>query len=208
MVSLLGSLCYVELGTLIPQSGGEYTYIRLAYGELSAFVYIWATAVVTKPLSLAIICLVSAQYLVSIFEDSEPSVWQVRLTAISVCAMVTAINCVSVTCASRVNILFTVIKIAALAMVGLLGLAWISKNVGKDGTAAHRNFAHPFAHSNNDVSSFGVAVLAGLWGFDGWNNLNLVVDEIKNPAKILPRAVLIGVFLVTIIYLFGKLRNV
>jgi len=206
VISLLGSLCYVELGTMIAQSGGEYTYIKLAYGKLAGFVYIWATVMITKPMSLAIICLVSGQYLVKVFSTSlDPPDWYATVVAIGILMTVTFVNSISVTCASRVNIVFTAMKLLALSSIGILGIIWICRDAGVVGTAAHTNFAHPLDHAESTLSSFGVATLAALWGFDGWNNLNVVVDEVKNPAYVLPRALLVAVSLVTTLYIVANI---
>eukprot|EP00040_Diaphanoeca_grandis_P025935 m.144440 g.144440 ORF g.144440 m.144440 type:complete len:523 (+) comp30373_c1_seq1:354-1922(+) len=206
VISLLGSLCYTELGTMIPSSGGEYAYIKMAFGDLGAFVYIWATVLITKPCSLAIICVVSGEYLVQIFtQTSDSGGWQTTVAGVCLLALVTVVNAVSVTCASRVNIIFTTLKLLALSSIGLLGFIWIFRDGTVIGTAAHTNYAHPFAHSKDSLSNFGVATLAGLWSFDGWNNLNLVVEELKNPAKILPRALFAGVSLVTTLYIVANI---
>lgn len=217
LIALLGSLCYAELGTMIPSSGGEYTYITMAYGDLMGFVYIWSTVMVTKPGSLAIITLVSGQYIAKIIysdSDEEPPEWVAKTISIFELAVLTLINSISVTCANKTMIVFTSLKALALAMIGVLGLVWIARNVNTEGTPAYKNFHDAFESdgdgsggdgSASGAAEFGVAVLAGLWSFDGWNNLNIVTEELIDPARNLPRALAIGVPIVTAAYIMANI---
>ena len=166
----------------------------MAYGDLMGFVYIWSTVMVTKPGSLAIITLVSGQYIAKILysdSDEEPPEWVAKTISIFELAVLTLINSISVTCANKTMIVFTSLKALALAMIGVLGLVWIARNVNTEGTPAYKNFHDAFESdgdgsggdgSASGAAEFGVAVLAGLWSFDGWNNLNIVTEELIDPA--------------------------
>lgn len=196
------------------------------YGDVLAFIYTWATSVVTKPGSLAIICLVCAQYVVKPFYDlgEEAPVWVVKATAITVVAVITGINSVSTRMAMRVQNVTTSLKLLAVGLVTLVGVIWLIRYWRNPGTPAYENFHHSFNNSggstggvDHDQASLlksklwlawslpvssptqvGVALLAGLWSYDGWNSVNYVTAELQDPNYTLPRALLLGIPLVTL----------
>lgn len=202
VVASLGALSYAELGTMLPTSGGEYAYLGYVYGDLVAFAYTWTTAVVTKPASLAIITLVGAQYLVKPFyvsSDSTPMA-VTKPVAVALVWAVTLLNSYSVSLSARITGWLTVFKSLALVMIALMGLVFLGRDGGSEGTPAHDNFSAPFAGSTASPAEFGLAVIAGLWSFDGWNNLNLVTEEVINPSRNLPRSITIAMPLTTLAY--------
>lgn len=211
LIALLGSLSYAELGAAISDSGGEYTYVLRVYGELAAFVYIWITAMLTKPVSLAIITVVCSEYILKPFysaDDTEAPAAAKKLVAAAIVCIITALNCVSVKWATRIQSALTGLKLVALILIGILGLVTLGSDIGKEGTAAHANFRGGVGNGTGaasaNVGSFGVAVMAGLWSFDGWNNLNLVTGELDDPGLNLPRAIFIAVPLVTACYVIAN----
>ncbi|CAH0393815.1 unnamed protein product [Bemisia tabaci] len=195
-LSMIGALCYAELGTMIPKSGGDYAYINEAFGPLPAFLFLWVALMVILPSSNAITALTFAQYILQpIWPDCEPPYLAVRLIAAVVVCLLTAINCYNVKWVTKVQNVFTLTKIFALMTIILSGL-WLVVN-GKT-----EKISRPFEGSNYDPGHLALSVYSGLFSFAGWNYLNFVTEELKNPYENLPKAICISLPLVTVVYLF------
>ncbi|XP_032238831.2 b(0,+)-type amino acid transporter 1 isoform X4 [Nematostella vectensis] len=192
-----GALSYIELGLAIPKSGGERTYFKAAFGELPAFLYSWTVMLVIKPSALALILLTFATYLVEAFfpgcgnrEDLAPLL---KLLAAAAIGVITYVNCFSVKLATRVQVVFTAAKLIAIAMLIITGLV----RLGQGFTGS---FDDAFKGTTTSIGMVGFAFYNGLWAYDGWNNLNYVTEELKNPYRDLPRSILFGIPLVTVCY--------
>ncbi|KAK3742753.1 hypothetical protein QZH41_018962, partial [Actinostola sp. cb2023] len=203
LLSLFGSLCYCEMGTMIPKSGAEYSYLREAFGPLPGFLYSWTLALIIRPSSIAIVSLTFARYVTQpFFPDCEISPLAVRKVLAAACIGVTIlINCGSVRLATRITDSFTLGKLVAIAILVIIGIITLAQ-----GQVEH--LKDPFVGSETDPASIGLAFYAGLWAYDGWNALNFVTEEMKNPARDLPRALMIGIPLVTICYLLTNIAYI
>lgn len=124
LLALLGALCFAELGTSIASSGGEYTYIRLAYGPLPGFLYIWVLVLVIMPCSNAISALTFANYcLQPLFEAHCPAPEPaVRLLALALLMLLVYVNCATIDGSIKLQSSFTLGKVLALGLVIALGL--------------------------------------------------------------------------------------
>ena len=192
VIALLGALCYCELGTMLGKSGGEYIYLKTAFGPLPAYVFSWTDVWFMRPVSAAILTLTFANYLAKLFSIS--SVLVIKIMAAMCLSAVTAINCISVRAAARLQVFFTAIKLLALAILVAIGL-------GKLSQGQTESFKSPFQGTTNNLGRIGHAFYSGLWAYDGWNQLNLITEELKEPHTTLPRGVVIAVPLVTFCYL-------
>ena len=195
VMATLGALCYCELGTLIQRSGGELTYIREALGLLPGFLVSWTMVLILKPASVAIITLSFATYAMQPFlsnslDDSE---FFIKSIAVICIILITSVNCVSSHWAGQMQIVFMIMKLIAIGIIVLIGASRIA--VGK-----YENFEFPFKGTNHNVGEIAHAFFSGLWAYDGWNQLNYVTEELQNPHKNLPRAVMIALPLVTLCY--------
>ncbi|XP_028966816.1 b(0,+)-type amino acid transporter 1 [Galendromus occidentalis] len=207
-ISLLGALSFAELGTLITRSGGDYIYILEAFrgrccgsmGDIPAFLYAWTTCLLLKPASLGITTQSFAKYMLTplyLYCDDTPAL-PTKLLAIWTIILVTIANCWSVTLAARIQNVFTVAKIFALICIIFGGMWELAQGQteylesGFDGTS----------WSFSDIAS---AFYSAMWAYDGWNNLNLITEELINPFVNLPRAIMIGIPLVTACYVFTNL---
>ncbi|XP_045125705.1 b(0,+)-type amino acid transporter 1-like isoform X3 [Portunus trituberculatus] len=208
ILSLLGALAYAELGTLVNESGGEYAYYLQGFSPPSvrktwwapvpAFLFAWVSVFLLKPSSLAIISLTCAEYLMRIFHVWIPicftPIVSIKLVAVWVILLITFINSYSVNLATRVQNIFTAAKLLAILIIVVGGMVKLAQ-----GNTAH--LAKGFEGSTKSFGDVATAFYSGLWAYDGWNNLNYVTEELKKPYTNLPRAIIIGLPLVTVCYL-------
>ncbi|CAG7820389.1 unnamed protein product [Allacma fusca] len=194
LLSIFGSLVYVELGTVVPNSGGEYTYLSKAFGPIPGFLYAWTSISLLKPCETATICLAFAKYAVDPFVDVNAVPGAVKLIGIATIFFITFINIASVKVATRVQIFFTIAKLLAIAVIIVGGIYSMAK--GKT-----QYLQTGFEGSVWSFGSIAAAFYSGLWAYDGWNQLNLIVEEVKNPYRNVPTAIFIGLPLVTFCYI-------
>uniref|UniRef100_A0A3Q1I5D5 b(0,+)-type amino acid transporter 1 n=2 Tax=Anabas testudineus TaxID=64144 RepID=A0A3Q1I5D5_ANATE len=195
LIAMLGGLCYAELGTVIPESGAEYIYMLRTAGKVVAFMFVFSFILVMRPASVTGIALSIAEYVVAPFyEGCTPPPLVVKCVAAGSIIVLAIINCVSVRWATAIQVVSTVAKVLALALIALGGVVMLFQG-------NTQNFDNSFEGTNLGVSSIGIAFYQGLWSYDGWNTLNFLTEELKHPEVNLPRAILIAISLVTGLYL-------
>lgn len=187
LVSLLAGLCYAELGAAMPRSGGGYIYLREAYGPLVAFLSGWTGFLVSASGSISALAVGLATYF-SAFYPLSP--WGIKIFAIAVIIILTVINCMGVKLGSIVQNIFMLGKLIPILLITVLGLIMGKADNPMTMTPGSGSFIGPFA----------VALIASLWAYEGWTNLNTVAEEIKNPKKNLPLAIIIAITGVTAVY--------
>lgn len=206
LLSLCGALAYAELGTMNTSSGAEYAYFMDAFGAPPAFLFSWTSTLVLKPAQMAIICLSFAQYAVEAFAaECDPPPEVVKLVALLAIVLILLVNCYSVNLATGVQNVFTAGKLIAILVIVVGGSYKLLQ-----GNTQHLQRPFEIIDSSlindeqNDwrakIGRLATAFYTGLWAYDGWNNLNYVTEEIKNPSKNLPRSIMIGIPLVTLCY--------
>lgn len=197
LLSLCGALAYAELGTMNTSSGAEYAYFMDAFGAPPAFLFSWVSTLVLKPSQMAIICLSFAQYAVEAFAaDCDPPDEVVKLVALLAIVLILLVNCYSVNLATGVQNAFTAAKLMAILVVIVGGSYKLIQ-----GNTQHLQAAFDTIDGSTiNIGRLATAFYTGLWAYDGWNNLNYVTEEIKNPSKNLPRSIMIGIPLVTLCY--------
>ncbi len=194
LLSSTGALAYAELGMLFPKAGGEYVYMREAYGDLAGFLWGWQRFWVSSPGSIAAYAVGAATFTaplinLSVFGGTAG-------LAIIFILIFTVINCFEVTFGGRVQSFMTFFKIFLILFIAL-GIFGFSST----GTMAHLSETTDKAFN---ISAFGAAMLAALWAFDGWNNMPMVAGEIKNPSRNIPLALGLGVGTILVIYLLAN----
>ncbi len=191
VLSFFGALAFAELGAMIPDTGGQYVYLREAYGPLTGFVSGWALFLVIQTGSLATLAAGFAIYLAYFIPLST---FGARLASVLLIAALTAVNYRGVRLGVGVQRTFTFLKLAGLAII--VASAFLVPRHAPAAAAA----ATPFAWSR-----FGVAMIACLWAYEGWNSLSFVAGEVERPARNIPLALGIGAAMLIAIYLVANL---
>jgi len=212
LLSLFGALSYAELAAAMPEAGGEYVYLREAYGPLWAFLYGWTQTWVAKSGSIATLATGFFIYLAN-FRPELGQVWTVvplplgeagrpleirygQLLAIGVIAVLALINYFGVRAGGNVQVTATLIKVGLIAAIILIGLG------SGQGAAANYRASVP---ALGGVAGFFAALVAALWAYDGWNNVAMVASEVRRPQRNLPLALIAGTLAVIGIYLLANL---
>jgi APA family basic amino acid/polyamine antiporter len=216
LLSLAGALSYAELGAMLPQAGGEYVYLRQSYGQLAAFLFGWMRFVVAGSGSIAILGVGFATFLAAIVPMGAPWAgttynlmgrtmhWQFGLTqvvAIAAIVFFATINCLTVVVGGRIQTALTVLKVAGIALV-VFGIGFWSRTADWSHLAApSRSMSTPAG----GAAAFGLAMLAALWAYDGWNNMPMAAGEVKDPGRNVPRALIGGMVAIMAIYCTANL---
>lgn len=207
-----GAASYAELGGAIPLNGGAQVYLAKIFGELVGFLFTWSAILVLKPGGAAIIAIIFGEYIVRAaigaeVEDINP--WINKIPALFALALVTLLNCVSTRFAARMGDVFMFFKFIALVAVTIIGIIVAVTGLSFNGPAnkdwQNRNW---FEGTSHDVSNWAVALYAGLWAFDGWDNTNYVTGEFKNPSRDLPRVIHTAMPAVIVCYLLANVSYI
>jgi basic amino acid/polyamine antiporter, APA family len=202
VLSLAGALTYAELAALKPETGGEYIYMRDGYGPLGSFLYAWTYFVVAKPGSMATIAtgfvrILSGFTTLSFLGQNQGNTWKIAwpgmALAIAAVAFITFINYIGVKRAGEFQFFFTLLKVAIIVAVVVLGFS------SSQGTT--QNFHTTFPGARGGFTGFMVALLASLWAYDGWNLVTTISGEVKDPQRNLPIALIAGMLTVAALYM-------
>ena len=199
ILSFFGALSYAELGAMKPQAGGEYVYIRDAYGPLPGFLCGWTWTIVVKPSSLAAIAIGIVRILTHFPQLSflsnhighSPFTWG-QPAAIGFVFFVSALNYVGIRQAGNFQLAFTLLKVVLI--VAIAALAFSAR-----GDWGH--FVQRYPAAPGGIVGFAAAVTAALWAYDGWSDLNMVAEEIRAPERNIPLAMIGGMFVIGALYM-------
>lgn len=217
LLTLAGALTNAEIASEIAEPGGQYVFFRVLYGDLTAFLYGWCTFIVYQTGSIAAIAVAFARYF-GYFVDLPhlgPALeaWHipligniapladigVKMVAIGAIVTVAVVNYFGVQFGGFVQNIFTSLKVAALGGIIVLGFA-----AGK-GSVDHFFPLWGVPSSGDLLGAIGVAMVATLWSYDGWNSLTYLAGEVREPKKNIPRALILGTVIVIAIYVLANL---
>ncbi|OAQ95708.1 hypothetical protein LLEC1_07752 [Akanthomyces lecanii] len=203
-----GGASYAELGGAIPLNGGAQVYLAKTFGELAGFLFTWAAVLVLKPGSAAIIAIIMGEYLVRAMIGTEAETinpWVSKGVAIVGIFSVTLLNCVSTRIGTRVNDMLMFLKFVALIFITVTGIVVAITGHTLTGEPTLEWKKHDwFEGTSTDMSAWALALYAGLWAFDGWDNTNYVVGEFRNPSRDLPRVIHTAMPLVILCYILAN----
>lgn len=190
LIALIGAFVFAELGQRRPLAGGGYAYLREAFGPLAGFLYAWALLLAIATGAAAAVAMTCAGYAVDLLGWQPEAQQPLAAGAI---LLLTGINLVGVRPAAWTQNLFTILKLAAIAV--LIGAALLATGVATPDAA-------PLAPLEGSlVRAIGWALVPVLFAFGGWQQTNFVAEEMVNPERDLPRALVIGVSCVAVAYL-------
>ena len=213
LLTFAGALTYAELGAAMPEAGGQYVYLKEAYGPMAGFLFGWIFFLVYMTGGIAGLALAFSEYAghlfpflstqkiifsfdVNLFQNNLTySLSPGQLVGVGVIVFLSLCNFLGVGLGKGIQNFITLIKISTIIGIIVLGFAF-GKGSPIDLTLNPESIS--LAHL---VMGFGVALVAVSWAFDGWNNVTFVAGEIKKPGKNLPRALFLGTLGVTLLYL-------
>lgn len=216
---LLGALAYSEVAVLLPRAGGNYVFLREAYGGLAGFLWGWVDFCIIRSSSLAALATIFTESLHDILRNqsfqqaiglpagTHLGFWTQRLLTVTILAVLAWVNVRGVRWGGLVQLLITTIKVGSLVAIAVLPFvvlaSWIS-------APAMPRFDYlqpvwPDDWSQVSLSGLGTAFLGVLWAYHGWQNLSPVAEEVRQPQRNLPLALLSGVAIIITLYLGANL---
>lgn len=208
VIAWIGATSLAELGAAFPVNGGMQEYLHYMYGDFLAFLVSWIWILAVKPSSSAILCLITAEYWITAIVPNESSNWGLNVVlSLSALSVMVFLNCVSIESTSRLTNIFLFLKLTTVALLLLCSFLAVVFGVHSGGEGANQDWkrknwfgAQPAADNglHTDWGSLNTwevlgqcttAFYAGLWGYSGWDNANMVAGEMRNPSYDLPKAV-------------------
>jgi APA family basic amino acid/polyamine antiporter len=191
VITLTGALTFGELGSIFPQAGGIYIFLKEAYGGWLGFLYGWAYLLIITSGSIAVLSLAFSYYL-SFFIPMNDT-WKI-LTSIIAISVLTTLNVLRAKFGEIFSNIFTGLKILGILIIIGAGLFYGNSELSFKGIGLSSS-------GNTGLSSFGVALVGVLFSYGGWQHASFLAGETKNPSRNVPIAMISGAIVVTIIYL-------
>jgi amino acid transporter len=216
LLSIFGALAYAELGAAIPEAGGEYAYLRRGFGPLWGFLFGWMHSIVGRPSSVSSIAAGMMRFLSFLLPAVAAPLFTVHIAipgltgwikpydfvftwaqplAVLWLLLMTGVNYLGVRLGGGVQVFLTAIKLASIAII--IGIAFLLPSH----VPPSADPVWPSSSSAGLLGTFLAALAAALWAYDGWEDLNLVGSEVKDPQRNFPRALVGGVAFVAMVYL-------
>jgi APA family basic amino acid/polyamine antiporter len=217
LITFVGALCNAEVAGMIDATGGQYVYFKKMYGNFISYLYGWSVFAVIQTGSQAAIAYVFGEYLGYFIKFPElPQVMQnfsfyipvignifpfaefgAKAAAILVIIFLTGVNYVGVVLGGAVQSFVTFIKIATIVFLSI----FLFTSTTGSFSNIYTGFQIPAATSSNLISLLGLALAGAFWAYDGWNNITFVAGEVKRPQRNVPLALLLGTFIVIVVYM-------
>ncbi len=213
LLSLLGAFCYAELSSMMPAAGGDYVFLRRAYGRLTSFLYGWTVFAIMKTGSQAALAVGFAIFLNTALGGALDAVWftlplgdgigvkGLTIFALGALWLVTLFNCASVTATGNAATLLTVLKVLTVFGVSIGAFVFGAGDFANfSSSAAGGSCEGVESSAMGGIAGIGAAMLGALWAYDGWNNVAPLCGEVKDPQRNLPRMFIWGTLLVIVLY--------
>lgn len=226
VITLFAALSYGELAGMMPQAGGQFVYLKKAFGDLTAFVYGWTVFLVIQTGVIAAVAVAFAKFtgvFIPFFEEGNVvlplgslKITSAQLLAIFIIALLTFINSRGIENGKAIQRIFTSAKLIALFALIIVGIYYCTQT-----TIAYNNFREPwnarqYMGGNNEdqvflplsgitlATALGVAMIGSLFSSDAWNNVTFIAGEVENPKRNIPLGLFLGVSIVTVIYVLAN----
>jgi len=202
LLSFFGALTYAELGAMKPEAGGEYVYLRDGYGPLAGFLYAWTWFLIAKPASIATVTTGMVRILGNFeafsfvtrnFITAPIGITYGQLVAIAATILISVLNYLGVKKAGEFQLVFTMLKVAMVLLIVAAGFSYAG--------GSWANFRTIHVGAMGGFGGFMAALVAALWAYDGWNDLNMVAGEVRRPERSVPIALIAGVATVAALYI-------
>lgn len=225
LITVFAALSYGELAGMMPNAGGQYVYLQRAYGRVISFMYGWTVFTVIQTGVIAAVAVAFAKFTAVFFPELNTAIFTLntsysityaQLLAIACILLLTFINTRGVQNGKRVQLIFTSAKLIALFALIILGLA-----IGLKTDTLAQNFTDMWSASKTTIENgavtvvplagfallgaMGATIINSLFSSDAWNNVTFIAGEIKEPKKNIPRSLVLGTLIVTVIYLLANL---
>lgn len=222
VITLFAALSYGELAGMMPQAGGQFVYIKKAFGDLVAFVYGWTVFLVIQTGVIAAVAVAFAKFtgvFIPFFEEGNVlfqiiglKITSAQLLAIFIIALLTFINTRGIENGKAIQRIFTSAKLIALFALIIVGIfygfhsdvfsnnmshAWEAKGVDSSG-------AFTTLSGMSLATALGLAMIGSLFSSDAWNNVTFIAGEVENPKRNIPLGLFFGVCIVTLIYVLAN----
>ncbi|KAM9311012.1 cystine/glutamate transporter-like [Gastrophryne carolinensis] len=195
VLSMCGALSYADLSTSIKKSGGHYIFLLETLGPLPAFLRLWAEFVMIRPANITVVCLAFGRYLIEpLFAPCHAPGTAVKLISAIGIAFLIALNCWSVSWSANLQTTFTVLKLAAIGLIIVLGMKELA-------AGRTENFQDAFDTSALALDKLPLAFYSGMFAFGGWFYVTFVTEEVVNPERTIPITVVVSLTIVTVCYL-------
>ena len=208
VLSLLGGLCFAELGAMLPRAGGMYVYLKHAYGRPVGYLQGWTQFVFGNPGSLGALSIIFVAHLGEVlFPDSATGISRVATLALSVSLIVglAMVNIAGVLWGGWVQTLTTIFKAGVVLAVAVLPFCVVGEEQAESMSTLWSTALPTKDGMSGDASRFAVVLLAVMWAYNGWHGITPVAEEVREPGRNIPRAVLIGVGILTTLYVSANI---
>jgi APA family basic amino acid/polyamine antiporter len=216
LLALVGTFCYAEVAALMPEAGGDYVYLRRAYGRVVGYLFGWTAFTVFRTGAQAALAVGLATFMnvalggaLDSWRPTNPwggsplPVSGLTLVALATIWTVTLLNCATVAAGGRTALAVTIAKVALVIAVGVGAFSFAPGDWSHfAGSGLAGRCEGVAASARGGIAGFGAAMLGALWAYDGWNNVAPLAGEVRDPQRNLPRAFVGGTLVVAALYLF------
>jgi APA family basic amino acid/polyamine antiporter len=223
LITLTAALSYGELAGMMPKAGGQYVYIRRAFGAMTSFVYGWSVFTVIQSGVIAAVAMAFANYTSVLLPGLSGDVFLLELAGFKISALqgvaigsillLTWLNTLGIEEGKWIQRVFTTAKLLALFGLIAAGIYWVFKgNIwAENWKLGFQAFSSPKDGINwgalgswAAITAFGTALIGSLFSSDAWNNVTFIAGEIKDPSRNIPRSLFLGTLLVTLVYILAN----